>query len=88
MGVVGAFLGSFVNFFLLLKSLIIDDWDGISQTAGNSIGNSIGWIFMYGFLAFIISVIVFAALLIVLFPLGSFIGWLYGKTSRSMDTNS
>jgi hypothetical protein len=78
-GIACAAIISCILFFGFVKLLVIDSWDGISQTAGNDMGNLIWWIFIYGFLALMISVVVFVFLFAVLFSLGSFLGWFYGK---------
>ncbi|PJA67631.1 hypothetical protein CO157_04385 [Candidatus Peregrinibacteria bacterium CG_4_9_14_3_um_filter_49_12] len=77
-----AVLGFVVSFCITVKLLIVDGWDGISNTAGASMGNMLGWVFIYGFLALITSLILFAIALPIFYSIGCVAGWLYGKSFR------
>lgn len=80
-GIVGGLLASIGTVFLLLisvKGLVIDGYSGAAATGG-SVGNTIAWLILNGFLALLISIIGFVILLASLFSIGAGIGWLYGK---------
>ncbi len=85
-GLIGAALALIIvvgYFVFLIKLLIFDAWTGIAQTAGSSFSNQVGWIGIYGFLALVISGAIGMVALPILFGLGSALGWLRDKLSKS-----
>lgn len=86
-GFIVSTLGFVVDLAINIYLLIIAGWDGISNTAGNSLGNLVGWVFIYGFLAVIISLVIWVFLALGLTAIGALVGWVIGKAKAGSQTN-
>ncbi len=69
-------LGFVVSFVYVTKILLMNGWDeAIIATAGDNVGNVVGWIFIFGFMAVILSLMLAVPFALGLYALGALIGW-------------
>lgn len=74
-GIALALVVSFLLFVGMEVTIITTVWDSIQQTGGDTAGNTIGWIFIYGILPCVGAIIIGIVLSLILGAAGALLGW-------------